>query len=156
MTCVTSARQLARKALHAVAGSSAFHPGRSLHAAGRSAPGSIADGGLAVPSGNSGLTGSVVCGAFTGGITAGGRAVGGGDGGGCGARTSQPASANAAATISRISTAAPARLECRMDALMWLLAEAGVALALLLFIVWWTMPRRKRRGDKEPAREDDR
>jgi hypothetical protein len=27
-------------------------------------------------------------------------------------------------------------------ALFWLLLEAGVALALLLFIVWWTWPRR--------------
>ena len=26
--------------------------------------------------------------------------------------------------------------------LFWLLLEAGVALALLLFIVWWTWPRR--------------
>jgi hypothetical protein len=30
-----------------------------------------------------------------------------------------------------------------MDALLWLLLEAGVALALLLFIVWWTWPRKK-------------
>ena len=30
-----------------------------------------------------------------------------------------------------------------MDLLL-LLLEAGVALALLLFIVWWTWPRRKR------------
>lgn len=27
--------------------------------------------------------------------------------------------------------------------MMWLLIEAGVALALLLFIVWWTMGSRK-------------
>jgi hypothetical protein len=35
--------------------------------------------------------------------------------------------------------------------LFWLLLEAGVALALLLGIVWWTWPR-KRRGpdDAEP------
>lgn len=25
----------------------------------------------------------------------------------------------------------------------WLLLEAGLALALLIFIVWWTMPRKK-------------
>ncbi len=39
-----------------------------------------------------------------------------------------------------------------MDALFWLLLEAGVALALLIFIVWWTLPRRKPRdgGDGEP------
>ena len=30
-----------------------------------------------------------------------------------------------------------------MDGLLLLLLEAGVALALLLFIVWWTWPRRK-------------
>lgn len=32
---------------------------------------------------------------------------------------------------------------------MWLiLLEAGVALALLIFIVWWTMPRRKPEQDR--------
>lgn len=25
----------------------------------------------------------------------------------------------------------------------WLLLEAGLALALLIFIVWWTLPRKK-------------
>jgi hypothetical protein len=30
-----------------------------------------------------------------------------------------------------------------VDGLWMLLLEAGVALALLLFIVWWTWPRRK-------------
>jgi hypothetical protein len=34
-----------------------------------------------------------------------------------------------------------------MDGLLWLLLEAGVALALLVFIVWWTLPRRKPRDD---------
>jgi hypothetical protein len=32
--------------------------------------------------------------------------------------------------------------------MFWLLLEAGIALALLLLIVWWTMPSRKRR-DKD-------
>ncbi len=34
----------------------------------------------------------------------------------------------------------------------WLLLEAGVALALLIFIVWWTMPRSKKSRDdrKDP------
>ncbi len=37
-----------------------------------------------------------------------------------------------------------------MDALLWLVLEAGVALALLVFIVWWTWPRQKKPGsDKE-------
>jgi hypothetical protein len=32
----------------------------------------------------------------------------------------------------------------------WLLLEAGVALAILLLIVWWTWPRDpKRRGDRD-------
>jgi hypothetical protein len=38
-----------------------------------------------------------------------------------------------------------------MDGFLLLLLEAGLALALLLFIVWWTWPRRdsreKRDGD---------
>lgn len=32
--------------------------------------------------------------------------------------------------------------------LLWLLAEAGVALALLLGIVWWTWPRRRSEKDE--------
>ena len=27
--------------------------------------------------------------------------------------------------------------------MIWFLIEAGVALLLLIFIVWWTLPRRK-------------
>jgi hypothetical protein len=29
----------------------------------------------------------------------------------------------------------------------WILLEAGVALALAFFIVWWTIPKRKRKND---------
>lgn len=36
-----------------------------------------------------------------------------------------------------------------MDALLWLLLEAGVALALLLLIVWWTWPRKKPRDTRK-------
>ncbi len=33
---------------------------------------------------------------------------------------------------------------------MWIvLLEAGVALGLLLFIVWWTWPREERKDDSE-------
>jgi len=41
-----------------------------------------------------------------------------------------------------------------MEGLIWFLIEAGVALALLILIVWWTLPRRKpRQGDHdEPPR----
>jgi len=36
-----------------------------------------------------------------------------------------------------------------MEALLWFLLEAAVALGLLILIVWWTLPRRKpRRGDR--------
>jgi len=34
-----------------------------------------------------------------------------------------------------------------MDGFLLLLLEAGVALALLLFIVWWTWPRSRKRDD---------
>jgi hypothetical protein len=34
-----------------------------------------------------------------------------------------------------------------MDALLWLLLEAAAALGLLVFIVWWTWPRRKKPRD---------
>jgi len=34
-----------------------------------------------------------------------------------------------------------------MDGFLLLLLEAGVALALLLFIVWWTWPRSRTRDD---------
>jgi hypothetical protein len=36
-----------------------------------------------------------------------------------------------------------------MDGLLLLLLEAAVALALLLFIVWWTWPRSKRPGEDD-------
>ena len=32
--------------------------------------------------------------------------------------------------------------------LFWFLLEAGVALALLLGLVWWTWPRKKKDGDQ--------
>jgi len=38
-----------------------------------------------------------------------------------------------------------------MEALLWLLLEAGVALALLILIVWWTGPRRKPRAARNPG-----
>ncbi|HJQ63388.1 MAG TPA: hypothetical protein VJ834_11020 [Burkholderiales bacterium] len=31
-----------------------------------------------------------------------------------------------------------------MEGLLWLLLEAGVALAILILIVWWTWPRQQR------------
>lgn len=42
-----------------------------------------------------------------------------------------------------------------MDGFLLLLLEAGVALALLGFIVWWTWPRGKR-GDGEEGGRDPR
>jgi len=30
-----------------------------------------------------------------------------------------------------------------MELLLWLLLEAGIALLILIFIVWWTWPRKK-------------
>jgi hypothetical protein len=37
-----------------------------------------------------------------------------------------------------------------MESLLWLLLEAGVALALLLLIVWWTWPRKRVDRDRPP------
>lgn len=39
--------------------------------------------------------------------------------------------------------------------MIWLLLEAGVALALLLFIVWWTWPRTPPPDERAPQREKD-
>ena len=40
-----------------------------------------------------------------------------------------------------------------MEGLLWFLIEAAVALALLVLIVWWTLPRRRRDGDRnEPPK----
>jgi hypothetical protein len=36
--------------------------------------------------------------------------------------------------------------------MFWLLLEAGVALAILLFIVWWTWPRPSQPPDERRAR----
>ncbi len=39
-----------------------------------------------------------------------------------------------------------------MEALLWFLLEAAVALGLLILIVWWTLPRRKpRHNDRDDA-----
>jgi len=35
-----------------------------------------------------------------------------------------------------------------MEALLWFLLEAAVALGLLILIVWWTLPRKPRRSDR--------
>lgn len=43
-----------------------------------------------------------------------------------------------------------------MEPLLWLILEAAIALALLLFIVWWTWPRKPRTGDDAPvAKKND-
>jgi hypothetical protein len=39
-----------------------------------------------------------------------------------------------------------------MEALFWLILEAAVALALLLGIVWWTWPRKRRADGDERER----
>ena len=38
--------------------------------------------------------------------------------------------------------------------MFWLLLEAGLALAILLFIVWWTWPCKPRRPDDRDSRQD--
>ncbi len=38
--------------------------------------------------------------------------------------------------------------------MLWLLLEAGVALAILLFIVWWTWPRKPDRPDDSGRGQD--
>jgi len=42
-----------------------------------------------------------------------------------------------------------------MESLFWLLLEAGVALLILILIVWWTWPK-KRRQDSARDPEDGR
>jgi hypothetical protein len=36
-----------------------------------------------------------------------------------------------------------------MEGLFWLLLEAGVALLILILIVWWTWPRGRSRGQRD-------
>jgi hypothetical protein len=36
-----------------------------------------------------------------------------------------------------------------MESLLWLLLEAGVALAILILIVWWTWPRQKSKDKRD-------
>jgi hypothetical protein len=38
--------------------------------------------------------------------------------------------------------------------MIWFLIEAGVALLLLVLIVWWTIPRSKKTKDPDSARAD--
>jgi hypothetical protein len=37
--------------------------------------------------------------------------------------------------------------------MIWFVLESGVALALLVFIVWWTMPRGKKGKDPGPPQQ---
>jgi hypothetical protein len=40
----------------------------------------------------------------------------------------------------------------RMDSGLWIIVlEAGVALALLAFIVWWTVPKKRRDDESETS-----
>jgi hypothetical protein len=82
---------------------------------------------------------------------------------GCGLVVSQPASENSTQSNHTRSARSWSRdgdsLECgytpelqyrpdaAMEGLLLLLLEAGIALAILVFIVWWTWPRRGR-GDR--------
>ena len=55
----------------------------------------------------------------------------------------------ACCTMRRSISQPPADLFEKPTDMFWLLFEAGVALALLLFIVWWTWPRAPRdKGDR--------
>ena len=107
---------------------------------------------IALLAGATGLAGSGAgAGAGTWGATI--AAVGGGLFGG---EDSQPASKHKTTTIAPHFASgwifSGGSLKCRipltsivMEPLFWLLLEAGVALALLLAIVWWTWPRKKPR-----------
>ena len=73
-----------------------------------------------------------------------------GAGGGAGGGVGRGGVVVHAASV-RQASASSAPLECRA---MWLIVlEALLALALLLFIVWWTMFHKPRRGDS--GRNDD-
>ncbi|HEY6864878.1 MAG TPA: hypothetical protein VI319_13360 [Burkholderiales bacterium] len=42
-----------------------------------------------------------------------------------------------------------------MDSGLWIIVlEAGLALALLLFIVWWTVPKRRRDPESDAKSEE--
>ena len=41
-----------------------------------------------------------------------------------------------------------------MESLLWLLLEAGAALAALIFIVWWTWPKGRSDGAQDKAPPD--
>ena len=73
----------------------------------------------------------------------------GGAGGGAGA-DAQPASTAATAIVAPIpdNGGARNRMEARLG---WVFLEVGLALAILVLIVWWTLPRKPRdRKDDEP------
>ena len=112
---------------------------------------------VALLAGATDLTGSGAGGAGTGGATiavAGGGVFGGED--------SQPARKHKITAIAAHFASgwifSGGSLKCCiplnqysavMESLFWLLLEAGVALALLLLIVWWTWPRKKPRDQNK-------
>jgi hypothetical protein len=102
---------------------------------------------------NRGAGGGVtVTGPTGGGSLIGGCGCGWGRAGGCGGVVVQAASkatrVNKAGTLRRVENI----LEC----VMWILMlEAGVALFLLVFIVWWTMFSGRKPEQPPPARKND-
>jgi hypothetical protein len=153
--------QLAMKALHASLTLSSRQPGSSLQVTARNTapdagPGVAGKGGLGA--------GSATAGGFTAGAT--GAATGGGSCFFGGAVVHAAASVisrqphacksrawNFAARSFIIAASITSPFAFLMD-LLWLLLEAGVALALLLGIVWWTWPRRAREHEAQSNERD--
>jgi hypothetical protein len=91
--------------------------------------------------------GGTTTGSTGGGVTTGGSGVGTGTGAGAGVWQAASAKATAASETGKLR-----RID-NMGVSMWILmVEAGVALFLLVFIVWWTMYS----GPKHTRHEQDK
>lgn len=133
-----------------------MNDGQASRRSSLSQPGKAANVEGVIKGTGSGLGGATGAGSGTGtGLTGGGMTTGGA--GGCGGAVVQAASARA--TVANETSKLRRGDNIRID--MWLLMiEAGVALFLLVFIVWWTMysgPRpTDRQQDQTPAAADDK
>src|SRR5687767_8067135 len=132
---------------------SLFHAGRSIQEAGcrrpRYSTGGVGAGAVAGAAGGAGHSGFSMGGQISG---AGAAARGCGTGGGV---VAQPAATQTAATANARAAMEDNAIACTTGTeagVGWVFFEIGLALAIAVLIVWWTLPRKPRAPEDEDER----
>ena len=141
--CLANAPHPVRKARQASSWRSPDQPGTSAQAARTQAGAGVTGGGSP---GLSQTQGAQVLATGAQAATAGADCVVGGGGGG----SAQPAASSVAA---RMEVKRKAQRIVFADGSWILLLEAALALGLAVFIVWYTLPAKKKPADKTPAKD---